>query len=86
MFIHPKPNNPHKEVKIWHVQEYPASLHDDEFRVRTTRLDGEEIRLAARRLDLPPAVLMRMMITAVLHKNQKAIDGLIESLINDDCF
>ena len=63
-----------------------TSLHDDEFRVRTTRTDGQEIRLAARQLDLPPAVLIRMMVKAVLEKNQKAIEAISKSLINHDCF
>lgn len=64
----------------------PQKLHDDEFRVRTTMTDGEVLRLAARELDLPPAVLIRVVVTAVLHKNSKIINSLMNSLMKDDCF
>lgn len=64
----------------------PESVHDDEFKVRTTKSDGLRLRQTARKIDVPPAVLLRMAWKAIEENDIKTLTFLIDSVVDDDCF
>jgi len=54
-------------------------LHDDEFKVRFTEVDGQYLRSLARKLGMPPAVLIRSIVKKDISASSAHIKQLMHA-------